>query len=77
MLSACDGCERIIAKRLTLVTAKQWRPSLCDTAIADAPVCKRFDCRYNIEDGCIDYQFCDSCLSSPEVLDRTFVAFRA
>jgi len=77
MLSPCDGCERVFTKELTLVTAKEWKPSLCDVSVADAPTCKRFDCRYNIEGGCIEYQFCDSCLPSQEALDRTFVAFTA
>jgi len=77
MLSPCDGCERIFTKKLTLVTAKQWNPSLCDMSIADSPACKRFDCRYNIEGGCFEYQFCEGCLSSQEVLDRTFAAFPA
>jgi hypothetical protein len=77
MLSPCDGCERVFRKELSLVTAKEWKPSLCDVSVADAPTCKKRDCPYNIEGGCIEYQFCDSCSSSQEVLDRIFVAFLA
>ena len=77
MFSPCDGCEKIFATELTLVTAKQWKTSLCDTSVTDAPTCEKFDCRYNIEGGCVEYQFCDMCLSCREVLERTFGAFSA
>jgi hypothetical protein len=75
MLSPCDECQRVFAKKLTLVTAKEWQPSLCNVSIAESPVCKRFDCRYNIEGGCADYQFCDSCLASQEIIEKTFLGF--
>ena len=77
MISPCDGCERVFPTKLTLVTAKEWKPSLCDVPIAEAPACQRFDCPYNIEGGCIEFQFCDSCLSLPETINRTFAAFSA
>ena len=77
MFSPCDGCEKIFRTELTLVTAKQWKPTLCNTSVADAPACKRLDCQYNIEGGCIEYQFCDRCLSCREVVDRTFATFPA
>ena len=36
MFSPCNGCEKIFATELTLVTAKQWKTSLCDTSVTDA-----------------------------------------
>jgi hypothetical protein len=75
MLSPCDGCERVFTTKLTLVTAKEWKPSLCDVSVAEAPACKRFDCPYNIEGGCNEFQFCDSCLASQETINRTFATF--
>ena len=75
MLSPCDGCERIFTRELTLVTAKEWKPSLCAIPAAESPACKKFDCHYNIEGGCLDYQFCEICLSSQKTIDRTFGAF--
>jgi hypothetical protein len=77
MLSPCDGCERVFATKLTLVTAKEWKPSLCAVPSAESPACKVCDCSYNIEGGCIEFQFCENCLSSQETIDRTFAAFSA
>lgn len=55
MLSPCDGCQGVFAKNLNVVTAREWKPSLCDVSITESPARKRFDCRYNIEGGCVDY----------------------
>ena len=77
MISPCDGCQRIFTEDLTLVTAKEWRPSLCNVSAAGSAACKEFECHYNIEGGCTDFQFCDSCLESQEIIDRTFLDFPA
>ena len=31
MLHLCDGYERVFTEKLTLVNAKKWKPSICDT----------------------------------------------
>jgi len=75
MLSPCDGCQRVFAEKLTLVNAKKWKPSICDTPTSEWQECKNLDCACNIEGICIDYQFCDECLSSQEIIDKTFEEF--
>lgn len=77
MISPCDGCQRIFTEDLILVTAKEWRPSLCNVSAAGSAACKELDCHYNIEGGCTDFQFCDSCLALQEIIDRTFLDFPA
>ena len=75
MISPCDGCQRIFSKKLTLLTAKEWKPSICDTPAELAHACANLDCDYNFEHMCIDFQFCDHCLSSRGIINRTFGEF--
>jgi len=74
MLSLCDGCERVCTEKLTVVNAKKWKPSICDTPTVE---CKNLDCVCHIEGICIEYQFCDECLSSQEIINKTFEEFFA
>jgi len=75
MFSPCDGCERVFTRKLAPVNAKEWKPTYCDVPAAESPTCKEFDCVYNIEDGCVEFQFCESCLSSQVTIDKTFASF--
>ena len=77
MLSPCDGCQRVFTENLTLVNAKKWKPSICDTPTLEWQECKNLNCVCNIEGICIEYQFCDACLSSQEIVDKTFEEFLA
>ena len=77
MLSLCDGCERVFTEKLTLVNAKKWKPSICDAPTVKWQECKNLDCVCHIEGICIEYQFCDECLSSQEIIDKTFEEFLA
>lgn len=75
MLSLCDGCQCFFGNNLTVVSAKEWKGSLCNIPTAQSYACKKLDCMYNVEGSCIEYQFCGQCLSSQEVIDRTFQKF--
>ena len=76
MISLCDGCQEFFFdKKLTVISAKQWKVSLCDIPMAQSFACKKFDCMYNVEGICIEYQFCDECLSSQDIVDKTFEEF--
>ncbi len=72
MISPCDGCQRIFAVELTVINAKQWKPSICDTPAAESSACRKLDCVCNIEGMCIDFQFCNECLSSQEIIGKAF-----
>ena len=75
MLSLCDGCQRFFRKKLTVINAKQWKESFCNIPKAQSSTCRKLDCVYNVEGSCIEYQFCDQCLSSQKVIDRIFQKF--
>lgn len=75
MVSICDGCQEFFNKELTVINAKKWKESLCDIPMAQTFICRKFDCVYNFESMCIEYQFCDECLSSQDIIDKIFEEF--
>jgi hypothetical protein len=73
MISLCDGCGCIFITNLKTINAKVWNPRLCDIPVEESEVCSVIRCRYNIEgECCIEFQFCDDCLSDRSILDNRF-----
>ena len=76
MVSLCDGCEGLFEGELKRFSAKKLKPSICNVSIEESESCSDIECYYNLDaECCVDFQFCEKCLSNRQVTDATFVSF--
>ncbi len=76
-MHVCDGCGEFFNYKLKIINAKMWRSEVCDRSLKWSYECKRYGCKFRMEDeGCMEFQFCSSCLKKQSLLDRNFLSIK-